>query len=477
MFKDLTISKTRRVLFNKEISCKDLVSYYIKIIEAKNPETNAYLEVFSDAIIEAEKLDKDFESLKGKPLFGVPVAIKDNILIKGKICSAGSKMLQNYKASYDATVIGKLRGAGAIFLGRTNMDEFAMGASTENSAFGVTKNPRDLSRVAGGSSGGSAAAVAMDACVAALGSDTGGSIRQPASFCGLTGLNPTYGSVSRYGLIAMASSFDQIGPMAKSVEDAEIIFNIIKGKDKFDSTTVSLTDRPSASSKTKLKIGVLKYDKAGVDKEINDAVDAAAVIFSGLGHEIKEVELPNIKYSIPCYYILVPAEVSSNLARFDGVRYGLSKEGKNLLEDYKETRGAGFGGETRRRIMLGTYVLSAGYYDAYYSKAQKVRALIREDFRKVFGEAHGGVDAILSPTSPSVAFKIGDKSKDLLRMYLEDIFTAPAKIAGLPAISIPAGKNSNSLPLGVQLTAPWFREDLLFELGKNYEHIVKSAGA
>src|SRR3989344_583465 len=402
LLNNLTIKKARKLLTDREISAKELTAYYLKNIEEKNKDINAYLEVFADALSEAEKLDK--KDIGNQPLWGIPMAIKDNILIKGKICSAGSQMLQNYKASYDATTIKKLKSAGAVFLGRTNMDEFAMGASTENSAYGVTKNSKDLTRVAGGSSGGSAAAVAMDGCLGALGSDTGGSIRQPASFCGVVGLNPTYGAVSRSGLIAMASSFDQIGPMAKTVEDAEIIFNAIKGSDPMDSTSSSTSDVEGGEKKNKvLKIGFLKYDKNGVNEEINEFMEKAANIFKDLGYEISEIEPPNIKYSVPCYYILVPAEVSSNLARFDGVRYGLFKEGKSLTEDYMKTREAGFGLETRRRIILGTYVLSAGYYDAYYAKAQKVRELIRRDFENIFK----GVDAIISPVSPSVAFKIG----------------------------------------------------------------------
>ncbi len=468
---NLTIKKAQKLLADKEISAKELVSYYLKKIEEKNKDINAYLEIFDDALSEAEKLDK--EGIASQPLFGIPLAIKDNILIKGKRCSAGSKMLQNYKSAYDATAIKKLKKAGAIFLGRTNMDEFAMGASTENSAYRVTKNPNDLTRVAGGSSGGSAAAVAMDGCLGALGSDTGGSIRQPASFCGVVGLNPTYGSVSRYGLIAMASSFDQIGPMAKTVEDTETIFNAIKGQDVMDSTSkdyfLSSKGSPWMMGGKKLKVGLLKYDKSGVDKKINESMEKSAEIFKDLGYEILEIELPNIKYSVPCYYILVPAEVSSNLARFDGVKYGFFKEGKNLTEDYMKTREAGFGLETKRRIMLGTYVLSTGYYDAYYVKAQKVREMIRRDFENVFNS----VDAIISPVSPSVAFKMGEKANDPLKMYLEDIFTAPAKMAGLPAISLPARFNSENLPIGLQIIAPRFGENLLFETGKKYENYTR----
>src|SRR3989344_925502 len=461
---NLTIKKARKLLTDKEISAKELTAYFLKNIEKKNKNINAYLEVFADALNEAEKLDK--EGIGNRPLLGIPMAIKDNILIKGKICSAGSQMLQNYKASYDATAIKKLKSAGAVFLGRTNMDEFAMGASTENSAYGATKNPKDLTRVAGGSSGGSAAAGAVDGGLGALGSGTGGSTRPPGSFCGVVGLNPTYGSISRSGLIAMASSFDQIGPMAKTAEDAEIIFNAIKGSDPMDSTSSSTPDFDERKSDGKLRIGLLKYDKNGVDEEINESIEKSAKIFKELGYEISEIEMPNIKYSVPCYYILAPAEVSSNLARFDGVKYGLFEEGKNLTEDYMKTREAGFGLETRRRIILGTYVLSAGYYDAYYAKAQKVRELIKKDFESVFKS----VDAIISPVSPSVAFKIGEKANDPLKMYLEDIFTAPAKMAGLPAMSIPMGLNPEGLPIGLQIIAPRFGENLLFEIGKKYQN-------
>lgn len=453
--KNLTIKKVQEMIKKREISIAEIVSAYQENIKKKNKDINAYLEIFNDSV---EGIDEK------KPLAGIPFAIKDNILIKGKICSAGSKILENYHAAYDATVIKKLRESGAIFLGRTNMDEFAMGASTENSAFGPTRNPYDLERVAGGSSGGSAAAVAMDGALAALGSDTGGSIRQPAGFCGVVGLNPTYGSVSRYGLMAMASSFDQIGPIAKTVEDTEIIFNIIKGRDPLDSTSVELSNQSSVISSQKLRIGLLKYDRKGVDEDVNRIIDASVSTLAKLGHKIDEVDLPLLDYSVPCYYILVPAEVSANLARFDGVRYGLAEEGKNLLDDYMETRAHGFGKEVKRRIMLGTYVLSAGYYDEYYGRAQKVRALIRNDFRNAFKN----IDIILSPVSPAPAFKIGEKTENPLQMYLEDIFTAPVKIAGIPAISIPAGFSKKGLPVGIQFIAPWFREDLLFEIGKQY---------
>lgn len=472
---NLTIKKTGDALQNSDISALELTKYYLKNIKEKNDELNAYLEVFSDAQSQAEKIDEKIKKneILG-PLAGIPFAIKDNILIKGKTASASSKILGNYKATYDATVIKKLREAGAIFLGRVNMDEFAMGGSTENSAFGPTKNPHDTERVSGGSSGGSAAAVASEMALASLGSDTGGSIRQPASFCGEVGLKPTYGRVSRSGLIAMASSLDQIGPIAKTVEDAEIIFNVIKGKDALDSTTIE--PKEIIAKTGKLKIGILNYDKNGVDKDVNRMMDNAVETFRNAGHEIKEVELPYLKYSLPCYYIIMPAEVSSNLARFDGVKYGALKEGENLLDNYLKTRGYGFGKETKRRVMIGTYVLSSGYYDAYYGKAQEVRALIRKDFENAFNEQNGGVDAIILPTAPEAAFKLGEKTDDPLKMYLEDIFTVSANLAGVPAISLPAGfseKNGKKLPLGLQIIAPHFREDILFRLGKEFENLIK----
>lgn len=460
---ELTIKKTQELIHGGEISCRELVSIYQENIKKRNKDINAYLEIFNDALEIAEEEDK--EILRGrelKPLTGILLAIKDVILIEGKIASAGSKILEKYRATYDATVIKKLREAGAIFLGRTNMDEFAMGSSTENSSYGVTKNPHDLERVAGGSSGGSAAAVAMQGCLAAIGSDTGGSVRQPASFCGVVGLKPTYGAVSRFGLIAMASSLDQIGPIVKNVEDAEIIFNIIKGRDPLDSTT---NDIPSSKIQdlSKLKIGLLKYDRKGVDKKVNDAIDLSISILRRLGHKIEEIEMPHLEYSLPCYYIIQPAETSANLARFDGVKYGLSVEGENLLEDYMKTRAEGLGREVKRRIMLGTFVLSSGYYDEYYGRAQKVRTLIKKDFEEMFKN----FDLVLSPTAPTPAFKIGEKTEDPLQMYLSDIFTVSINLAGLPAISLPVP--SSGLPVGVQFIAPWFREDLLFYLGKQYE--------
>jgi len=473
--KNLTIKETAEAVKSGEISAKEIAARYLNAVGGKNGEINAYLETFDDALARAEEIDRKVaEGGDAGELAGVPFAIKDNILIKGKTCSAGSKILENYTAAYDAAVIEKLRAAGAVFLGRTNMDEFAMGSSTENSAFGPTKNPRDTERVPGGSSGGSAAAVAMDGALAALGSDTGGSIRQPAGFCGVVGLKPTYGAVSRRGLIAMASSLDQIGPITKTVEDAETVFNVIKGKDKFDSTSLESKNpkseirNPKQSQNSKLKIGVLKYDRSGVSEEVNEALDESVEKLRGLGHEVEEIDLPNLRYSLSCYYIIMPAEVSSNLARFDGVKYGFSKQGDDLLGDYMATRAGGFGREAKRRIMLGTYVLSAGYYDAYYGRAQKVRALIRKDFERVF-DSPGRIDAIITPTAPTPAFKFGEKTADPLQMYLSDIFTVSANLAGVPAISVPAPEGKDGLPIGIQLIAPWFMEDILFKIGKQLQ--------
>jgi len=468
---ELTISGAKELLKKGEVSARELVAIYQGEIKAKNKDLNVYLETFDDAFSEAEKVDEHLaRGEEPRALEGIPFAVKDNILIKGKICSAGSRMLENYKASYDAFVVQKLREAGAIILGRTNMDEFAMGSSTENSAFGPTKNPHDESRVAGGSSGGSAAAVASNMALAALGSDTGGSIRQPAGFCGVVGLKPTYGAVSRSGLIAMASSLDQIGPMTKSVDDAELIFNVIRGKDPKDSTSVESNLQPPKPDIQKLRIGVPKeFFKEGIDKDIMEIVNRAVENLRGLGHEIKEVSLPHSSYALAAYYIIVPAEVSANMARFDGVRYGLHKKAKDVIEEYFETRAAGFGDEVRRRIILGTYVLSAGYYDAYYGRASKVRALIKKEFEKVFED----VDVLIAPTSPKPAFKIGEKIDDPMSMYLEDVFLVPANLAGLPAMSLPFGsveRDGARLPVGVQLIAPWFGESALFEVGRELEN-------
>ena len=457
---------------NKEISAKELAEACLKNIDDKNKELNVFLEVYDDVLKQANEAQKLIDSGNAKPLTGVPIAIKDNILIKGKRASSASKILENYTATYTSTVAQKIINEGGVFLGRTNMDEFAMGGSTENSAFGVTKNPRDSSRVTGGSSGGSAAAVAADMVLGSLGSDTGGSVRDPASFCGVVGLKPTYGSVSRYGLMAMGSSLDVIGPMTKSVSDAEIIFEAIKGKDKMDSTTVDKNNFDIFPRQAK-KIGVPYHllDQEGISSEVRKNFNDSVAKLKSLGYEITEVKLPNIDKALAVYYIVMPAEVSSNMSRYDGVRYGLRVAGEDLLEVYKKTRGAGFGREVKRRIIIGTYVLSSGYYDSYYGRAMQARKIIQKEFETAFGM----VDAILTPTTPSPAWKIGEKSNPL-EVYLADIFTVTANIVGCPAISIPSGfvkMNGDSLPtgglpLGIQLMAPHMSEDILFSIGKAF---------
>ena len=464
----LTIETAHAGLLAGEFTAQDLVQAYLEEIKTKNTNLNAYLEVFADAMTKAIEVDDKIARKEEISLLaGIPMAIKDNILIKGRVCSAASKILGNYHATYDATVIEKLKAKDVIFLGRTNMDEFAMGGSTENSAYGPTKNPHDLSRVPGGSSGGSAAVVGGNLALASLGSDTGGSIRQPASFCGVVGLKPTYGAVSRSGLMAMASSLDQIGPITKTVADAEIIFNAIKGQDKLDATSTNSPICPTVDggNNGQKKIGVpASLLSDGVDAEVLANFYQAVHKFRDYGYEIVPIDLSALKYSLACYYVLMPAEVSANLARFDGMRYGVRQSGDNLLEDYRKTRGEGFGSEVRRRIMLGTYVLSAGYYDAYYNKANEVRELIKSAYQKAFEQ----VDVILTPTTPGPAFKLGEKTNDPLQMYLEDIFTVPINLAGLPAISIPSGQTKEGLPLGLQITAPHWREDLLFSFGKRF---------
>ncbi len=463
----LTLTGARESLRRGDFSSLELVEAYLSAVEEKNSKLNAYLEVFADeARAAARAADERQRQGKGLgELDGLPIAVKDNILIEGHIASAGSKILKSYRAAYNATVIKKLKAAGAIFLGRTNMDEFAMGSSTENSAYGPTKNPRDETRVPGGSSGGSAAVVAADLALAALGSDTGGSIRQPAAFCGAVGLKPTYGAVSRFGLMAMASSLDQIGTITKTVADAELLFDIIKGRDPLDSTSAATTNYQPPISK--LRVGVpWHFFQDSLSSDVLGNFKQALKCLEQAGHKVREVDLPNVKYALPCYYVLIPAEVSANLARYDGLRYGDHQSGDDLLGDYLKTRGRGFGPEVRRRIMLGTYVLSAGYYDVYYGQAQKVAGLIRAELAQVFT----GVEAIATPTTPTAAFKLGEKTADPLQMYLADIFTVPANIAGLPAISIPSGDDSSGLPLGLQLMSAAGREDILFSLGQDFEH-------
>lgn len=467
---DFTIKNICEGLKNKEFSAVELAKNYLKKIKEEDKKISSFLTISDDlALSQAKEIDNLISQGKELPLLaGVPVAVKDNILVEGVKCTAGSKILENYTAPYDATVIKKIKEQGAIILGKTNLDEFAMGSSTENSAFGPTKNPHDKTRVPGGSSGGSAAAIAANFCVFALGSDTGGSIRQPASFCGVIGLKPTYGAVSRYGLIAFGSSLDQIGPFAKTIEDCRIVFDIIKGRDKMDSTSAEILKNENYKLKIEdLKVGVPKeYFVKGIDPEVEKIIKEAIKKYEAAGAKIEEISLPHAEYALPAYYLIAPAEASANLARYDGIKYGFSadKEAKDLLAVYLQSREKGFGSEVRRRIMLGTYSLSSGYYDAYYLRAQKVRTKIKEDFAKAFLK----VDVIVSPVSPTTAFKIGEKTEDPLLMYLSDIFTIAVNLAGLPAISFPVGK-AGKLPVGLQIIAKPFEEDTIFETAKLLE--------
>ena len=461
----MNIHTAHELLKKKEVSAVELARASLGAIEKKDAGIHAFLEVYDDVLAQAEEADTRIALGDAHPLTGIPIAMKDNILIEGRRASAGSKILENYTATYDATVIQKLKAQGAVFVGRANMDEFAMGSSTEKSAFGPTKNPRDTTRVPGGSSGGSAAAVAGDMVLAGFGSDTGGSIRQPAAFCGVVGLKPTYGSVSRHGLMAMGSSLDVIGPLAKTVADAEMLFEVIRGHDVMDSTTLP-DDWKRIEKKKTYTIGVPRaFMATGVDPDVLAEFEKGLEALKTAGHKVIDIELPTIEYSLATYYIVMPAEVSANLARFDGVRYGLHVDGVNRIDDYKQSRRAGFGLEPRRRILLGTYVLSSGYYDAYYGKAMQARDRIRRDVLHAFET----VDAIATPTTPAPAFKLGEKSADPLAMYLADIFTVSANIIGAPALSVPFGsaeRDGVSLPVGFQLMAPHLGEATLFALGK-----------
>ncbi len=462
----LTIEKAHQRLLKGEFSCRELAEAYLKAIKEKNPEINAYLEVFNDVLLQAEEAQTKFANGTATLLTGIPFAIKDNILIEGRIASAGSKILENYTATYDATVIKDLKAAGVVFLGRTNMDEFAMGSSTQTSAYGVTKNPIDTSRVPGGSSGGSAAALAADITLAALGTETCGSVREPSAFCGLVGLKPTYGALSREGIIAMGNSLDQVSPFGKNVRDTEIIFKALSRHDPEDSTSVPMDKRSQASKENSKKIGVPWHlFKEGIDSAVLENFKQSLEKLKSAGYEIVDIKLPHAKYSLAAYYIIMPAEVSTNLARFDGMRYGYSSEGDTLWEVYKKSRGKGFGREARRRILLGTYVLSHGYYDAYYNKAVKVRGKIKEEIMQAFKT----VNYILTPTVPMTAFKLGEKLDDPVAMYLCDIFSAPANLSGVPSLALPSGFSTEGLPFSIQFMTPHFCEDSLFEIGKKFE--------
>ena len=469
----LTIDFVRSTLRERQASATTLAETFYTKIASDDPEIGAFL-TFSKERAFAKAAEIDSLAQAGDelpPLAGVPVGIKDVLVTKGIRTTAGSKILGNYVPPYDCTAVARLEAAGAVVLGKLNCDEFAMGSSNENSAWKPVHNPRDLSRVPGGSSGGSAAAVAAGMAVAALGSDTGGSIRQPASFCGVVGLKPTYGRVSRYGLIAFASSLDHIGPLTRTVKDAAIVLRTIAGRDPMDSTSAELPVPDYVAELDRsvkgLKIGVAKeYLGEGLDAEVRGAIEAAIQKLAILGCEIVEVSLPHTKYAIPAYYLVATAEASSNLARFDGVRYGYRAENARSLSDmYRRSRDQGFGAEVKRRIMLGTYALSAGYYDAYYLKAQRVRTLLTRDFEDAFKR----VDAIVAPTSPTAAFKLGEKVDDPLAMYLADIYTVTANLAGIPGISIPVGETREKLPIGMQIFGKHFAESMILRVANAYE--------
>jgi aspartyl-tRNA(Asn)/glutamyl-tRNA(Gln) amidotransferase subunit A len=467
-----TLKQIHEELKSGSTTVESLVDASKKVIGEKDQDVHALLGIYSDSLItsQIEKAKMMFKEGTATTLTGIPIVLKDNILVEGEIATGGSKILENYKATYDATVVKKLKEAGAILIGRANMDEFAMGGSTENSAYGVTKNPHDLTKVAGGSSGGSAAVVAYGGVPVSLGSDTGGSIRQPASFCGIVGLKTTYGNVSRYGLMAMGSSLDQIGPFGTCVEDVEEVYKVIKGNDPHDSTSLKDSEA-SVEAPLKKVIGIPRtfIYRDGIDEEVLDNFNQSLQKLESLGYTLRDIEINQLEKSLSVYYILMFAEVSSNLARYDGVRYGLSHPGETSIRSYFESRTAGFGKEVRRRILLGTYVLSSGYYDAYYNKANIVRDILKKEFDRVFKD----IDAVVTPTSPIPPFAIGEKSSDPLAMYLADIFTVPINITGVPAISVPSGKTKSSgLPLGIQFIASHRREDILFTIGKDFEKAV-----
>jgi len=467
-----TIDSLREAIAAKKTSAREVAADYYKRIAAKNRDLNAYLTLCeARAYAQADRVDAMVAAGKPlPPLAGVPVAIKDTISTRGVRTTCSSKILENYIPPYDATAVVRLEAAGAMILGKTNCDEFAMGSSNENSAFGPVQNPTAPGRVPGGSSGGSAAAVAADLAIVALGTDTGGSIRQPGSFCGIPAMMGSYGRVSRYGLIAFASSLDRIGPLSRNVTDTAKVLQTIAGRDPNDSTSTTMPVEDYAATLTKpvkgLKIGIPKeYFAEGMDSGVRQKIDAGIELYRKLGCEVVEIRMPHTDYAIATYYIIATAEASSNLARYDGVRFGPRVEGDTLISMYRKTRGAGFGAEVKRRIVLGTYVLSAGYYDAYYLKGQKVRALIAEDFRKAFTR----VDAIVTPTSPVPAFKLGERTNDPLQMYLADIYTVTGSLAGLPGISVPCGRIGGELPVGLQIFGPAFGEARVLQLAQAFE--------
>ncbi len=470
---NLTLNELHEKIKKKEVTSKEVTESVFKRIEEVEGDVRAYVTLTREiALAQAEEADKKIREGKGiNHLLGIPLAIKDVICTKGIRTTCSSKIIENFIPPYNATVMERLREMGSVITGKTNMDEFAMGSSTENSAFGVTKNPWDLERVPGGSSGGSAAAVAADECIASLGSDTGGSVRQPAACCGVVGLKPTYGRVSRFGLVAFASSLDQIGPITKNVADSAILMNAIAGHDPFDSTSASIPvpdfTKSLVADVKDLKIGIPKeYFIEGMDPEVEKAVRDAIRVLENLGAKTFDVSLPHTEYAVATYYLIATSEASSNLARYDGVKYGYrSEKVKDLMDMYIKTRAEGFGAEVKRRIMLGTYALSAGYYEAYYKKAQQVRTLIKRDF----DEAFKNVNIIVTPTSPTAAFRIGEKTQDPLQMYLSDIFTISVNLAGIPAISIPCGFTKNGLPIGLQILGRQFDEETIIRAAYSYE--------
>ncbi|MEE9215401.1 MAG: Asp-tRNA(Asn)/Glu-tRNA(Gln) amidotransferase subunit GatA [Thermodesulfobacteriota bacterium] len=469
----LTIKEASKLISKKEISPLELTNSVLERIQEYDKKLNSYITVLEEnAISSAKKAEEEIQSGEYKgPLHGIPISLKDIFITKEIKTTCGSGMLENFIPPYDSTVAKKLAESGTILLGKNNMDEFAMGSSTETSYFGPTKNPWDIERVPGGSSGGSASATCASLCLASIGTDTGGSIRQPGAFCGVVGMKPTYGRVSRFGMIAFASSLDQAGPLTKTVEDTAIILNCISGKDKRDSTSVDI-EIPDFTKYLRdnlkgIKVGIPKeYFIEGINEEIESAVKDAIKIIGNLGAEVIEISLPHTEYAVSTYYIIAPSEASSNLARYDGVKYGFRSENVNDLRDmYFKTRSEGFGNEVKRRIMIGTYALSAGYYDAFYIKAQQVRTLIRNDFENAFNE----VDVIVTPTTPEEPFKLGEKTDDPIKMYLSDVFTIPCNIAGLPGISVPCGFTSKNLPIGLQLIGKPFDEQTLLGVAHAYE--------
>ena len=471
----MTISKLHGLLKRGEVSSRDITESVLSRIDSVEDKVNAFITHTPDLALDmADAADKRIASGEFGPLCGIPLAVKDLLCTEGIRTTCASKILENYIPPYSATSVKKLMAEDAVFVGKTNMDEFAMGSSTENSIVGPTHNPWDLERVSGGSSGGSAAAVAADECIASLGSDTGGSIRLPASYCGVPGIKPTYGRVSRYGLVAFGSSLDQIGPLAKSVEDLAYMLNSICGYDELDSTSIDapVPDYTAALSKDLkgIKLGLPReYFIDGMDVEVEQAIQNAVKILESLGAETREVSLPTTKYAVAAYYIVAPAEASSNLARYDGVKYGYrDRNSQSLMDMYTQTRTSGFGTEVLRRIMLGTYALSAGYYDAYYKKASQVRTLMRNEFIETFKT----VDALITPVGPTPAFKIGEKIDDPLQMYLTDVFTISSNMAGIPGLSVPCGFSSRGLPIGLQILGGHFQEEMLLRIAHNFERAV-----